>query len=263
MDVTEHFRDISAELKSVQNRIRRLIGNVHWPTDGAWKESVIRSVIRGYLPSTLSVGSGFILTPAGPSTQIDILIYDDTAPILFRDGDFVVIPADCARAVIEVKTSLSKTLLREALEKLNAVSAHLRGRCLLSRPFVGLFTYEPTTVEPQDVLSLLRETNGSTTVYEISALSFGDSQFYRYWQFEPGRRLGRPYERWHAYTVSGLSQGYFLHNIVEHLFPHVVEGAEALWYPWESKEQHLLDSISRRGEPPQPSPEASPAPEPP
>jgi hypothetical protein len=246
MDVSAHFRDISAELRAVQNRIRRLIGNIHWPTDGAWKESVIRSVLRGYLPSSYSVGSGFVLTPDGPSTQIDILIYDDSAPVHFRDGDFVIIPADCVRAAIEVKTSLAKAPLGEALEKLNAVASLLRKRSLTRRPFIGLFCFEPTTVDAGDILELLQQKNGETSVYEISALSFGDSQFYRFWEFDPNRRPSPMYETWHAYDVPELSQGYFLHNVIEHLFPRAFERAQDLWYPAESKELRLIARVPRR-----------------
>jgi hypothetical protein len=112
MNTVEYFRDLSNELRAVQNRIRNLIGDVHWPSDGAWKESVLRTVLRRYLPPSFTVGSGFILTPDGVSTQMDILICDDSAPVLFREGDFVITTADCVRAAVEVKTRLSKPKLK-------------------------------------------------------------------------------------------------------------------------------------------------------
>lgn len=246
MNVIEHFRDLSAELKSVKNRIRRLIGNAHWPTDGAWKESVIRTVIRGYLPSTFSVGSGFILTPDGPSTQIDILIFDDSAPVIFRDGDFVIVPADCVRAVIEVKTSLNRNRLHEALHRLNSISRNLRKRCIHPRPFIGLFCFEATTISSADVLQLLKQENGQINAYEISAMSFGDSQFFRYWEFTPGAQSMSPHDQWHAYKMEELSPGYFIHNIICHLFPQVTERAENLWFPDDGKEMHLEGTIRRK-----------------
>ena len=232
MNPIEYFRDLSKELKVVQNRIRNFIGDAHWPSDGAWKESVLRSVLRRYLPPSYTVGSGFVLTADGISTQIDIIICDDSAPILFRDGDFVIATADCVRAVVEVKTSLPASSLNPALAKLNDVAELLRRRCVHPRPFLGLFSYEAMRAEPAAVLRSLKQTNGSTSAYEICALCFGDSQFYRYWEFDPRLESRQPYDSWHAYMLPEIAPGYFIHNLVEHLFPHAVERAEQLSRRW-------------------------------
>lgn len=246
MNPQEYFRDLSTELRSVQNRVRQLIGDVHWPSDGAWKESALRAVIRGYLPVSVSVGTGFVLTADGPSTQIDILIYDDSAPVHFRDGDFVVISPDAVRAVIEVKTSLSRPALPTALEKLSGISYLLRKRCLPEPPFIGLFCYTKITCEPDFVLDALTQANGRFGDYEISALSFGDSQFYRFWRFEPGHPSGSLHESWHAYELPALAPGYFIHNVVEHLYPRAVERAEDIWYPVDGKEMRCIGQKRRK-----------------
>ena len=50
------------------------------------------------------------------SRQCDVLVYDATRyPVVFRDGDFVVIRPEAVRAVIEVKGSLSKPETLKAL----------------------------------------------------------------------------------------------------------------------------------------------------
>lgn len=246
MDVAQYFKNLSLELRAVQNRMRGLIGDKHWPSDGAWKESVLRTVLRSHLPKSLNVGSGFILTSAGPSTQIDILIYDDSAPLFFRDGDFVVIPPDSVRAVIEVKTKLTKTGLKTALHKLDSICAILRARCLTNRPFVGLFSFEKSAIPPQSVLELLKQENGKFGNYEISALSFGDDEFYRFWYFDPRTSQTRPHESWHGYRLNGVSQGYFIHNVIDHLYPATVKNSESLWYPIDGKENNLVAEIKRK-----------------
>jgi hypothetical protein len=246
MNSVEYFRDLSKELRAVQNRIRNLIGGVHWPSDGAWKESVLRTVLRRYLPPSFTVGSGFILTSEGVSTQIDILVCDDSAPILFRDGDFLISTADCVRAAVEVKTQLTAPKLREALGKLNQVSALMRRRCVHPHPFLGLFCYEPATSAATDILDALQEANGQTANYEIRALCFGDSQFYRFWEFDPRSTSRQPYDSWHAYELPEIAPGYFVHNLVEFLFPHAVERAEDMWYPVDGKERHLVATKKRR-----------------
>lgn len=247
MNPTEYFQSLSMELKAVQNRIRSFIAGAHWPSDGAWKESVLRAMLRRYLPPSYSVGSGFIVTPGKVSTQIDILICDDTSPMLFRDGDFMIATADCVCAVVEVKTRLGSNEMATSLTKLNDISALMRRRCVRRRPFLGLFSYEPTQVSPEDVLGCLKRLNGNTSDYEISALCFGDSQFYRYWRHDPQGRSGGGYDSWHAYDVPKAAPGYFVHNLVEWLFPHAIEGAEEMWYPVDGKENKRVAVQARRG----------------
>jgi hypothetical protein len=244
MSPIEYFKDLSKELRAVQNRIRNLIGGVHWPSDGAWKESVLRAILRRYLPPSFTVGSGFIVTPDGVSSQIDILICDDSAPILFRDGDFLIATADCVRAVVEVKTQLTTQKLHEALSKLNGISELLRRRCVYPKPFLGLFCYEPASGSPESVLDALQKANGRH--HEIRAMCFGDSQFYRFWEFDPRSSSRQPYESWHAYELPEIAAGYFVHNLVEFLFPHAVQRAQNLWYPVDGKEMHLVATKKRK-----------------
>ena len=100
-------------MQSLKNRIRNFISDAHWQTDGEWKESILRSVLRRYLPNTTGIGKGFIITKEGPSTQIDILIYDATKPILFKDGDFILVTPDATLGIIEVKTRVKRNDLKK------------------------------------------------------------------------------------------------------------------------------------------------------
>src|SRR4051812_30367296 len=122
MDITAHFKSLASELDAVKDRVQNLIGHAHWPTVGAWKESVLRFVIRKYLPPSLHIGSGFILSSGSLSTQIDILIYDDSGPILFKEGDLVIVTPDVVRAVIEVKTRIAKANLSDMVSRLDAIA---------------------------------------------------------------------------------------------------------------------------------------------
>jgi len=177
---------------------------------------------------------------------MDILICDDSAPILFRDGDFLITTADCVRAAVEVKTRLTTPKLHEALQKLNGVSTLMRRRCIHPRPFLGLFCYEPITTDPVAILDALQEANGQTSNYEMRALCFGDSQFYRFWEFDPRTASRQPYDSWHAYDLPEIAPGYFVQNLVEFLFPNAVERADDMWYPVDGKERHLVATKSRR-----------------
>jgi len=246
MNPADYFRDLSKEFRAVQNRIRNLIGDAHWPSDGAWKESVLRTVLRRYPPPSFTVGTGFILTPEGPSTQVDILLCDDSAPLLFRDGDFLVCPGDCVRAAVEVKTQLPPRKLHEALSKLDEVSALLRRRCIHPPPFLGLFSYEPITSKPTIILDTLQQVNGQSNNYVIQALSFGDSQYYEFWDFDPQSNSRQPYDSWVAYNLPDCAPGYFLHSLILFLFPHAAERARKMWFPEEMNQRAVIEIRKRK-----------------
>ena len=104
LDFLAYHQSLAAELNAVKDRVRHLIR--HWPTDGSFKESVLRSVLRRHLPESLFIGTGFIVTATDCSTQIDLLIVDKEHPRLFWDGDLIIVTPEAVKAVIEVKTGL-------------------------------------------------------------------------------------------------------------------------------------------------------------
>src|SRR5207302_9189399 len=118
MDTNAYFRSLTAEITALKDRIRNFIGEAHWLSDGLWKESVIRAILRRYWPGAAGVGTGFVITDMGPTSQIDILIYDLTIPVLFRDGDFVIVTADATLGLIEVKTKIQKSEIEERCRKI-------------------------------------------------------------------------------------------------------------------------------------------------
>lgn len=98
MDIIEYHKSTTNELKSIQNKIRSLVPN--WLEDGMYKESVLRGVLRSFLPKSIDIASGYVVQQTGnrgehlSSPQIDILIYDNTYPILFKKEEVVIVTAD-------------------------------------------------------------------------------------------------------------------------------------------------------------------------
>jgi hypothetical protein len=111
---------LGGELAALSERIGQIVS--HAPTVGTYRESLLVSVLRRHLPERYHVATGFIY---GLARQIDILIYDsvDHAP-LFREGDLVVVPEEAVRAVIEVKTTLTVSELRNSISMLGEASQH-------------------------------------------------------------------------------------------------------------------------------------------
>ena len=244
MDTNAHFRSLASEITAIRNRVQNLIGPAHWPTVGAAKESVLRSIIRRHLPPSLHVGSGFILSPDGQSSQIDILIYDERAPVLFKDGDLVILTPDSVRGVIEVKTRLSMQEFKNAVSKLDEIATLMRLKPRDPAPFFGLFAYEGPSLNDAALLSALKEHNGRFGSYVINFVSIGIRQFVRFWQFPPNGPARR-YSCWHSYDLDGLAQAYFIHNIIDYLFPESVVSNNALWFPFTGKESALEATLPR------------------
>jgi hypothetical protein len=239
MDVPEYFKSLTLELKALKNRVRQFIENRHWLTDGEWKEGVLRNILRRNLPDSVGVGRGFIITDTGSSGQIDILIYDKSKPVLFRDGDLVFITPDAVEGVIEVKSSIDTSIFREACERLIKISELILRHSPRNRTynkFFSIFSYESRVRKDSKYLDILSELSDKPNrLVHFCCLS--SSKFIRFWfnnPQTPGQKT--KYEYWHSYKLKDMAYGYFLHNVVEAICPQSVKKNESLWYPINGKE---------------------------
>ena len=178
-DFRAFHQSIAAELASAKNQVRNLIQDRHWLTDGEHKEAVLRSVIRRHLPSSMTMGTGFVVTKDDVSTQIDILIIDGRSPVLFREGDLMIVTPDAVRAVIEVKTELSRTVYKKALKTLGRIKA-MCNQFVSDEVWTGLFVYEEGEVNDSTVLKALAN-SGRTANGRVDCVSCGLNRFVRYW----------------------------------------------------------------------------------
>src|SRR5437016_5226748 len=119
MNLIEYHKSVADEIDAVRNRIRHLMNEPHWPTDGEMKESLLRHILRRHLPETFRVGRGFVLSQDRCSKQIDILVYDSSSPVIFKEGDLVFLSRDTVRAIIEVKSKTTRQTFQLALDNLN------------------------------------------------------------------------------------------------------------------------------------------------
>jgi len=193
---------------------------------------VLRSFLARRLPETVGVGRGFVLTANGPTTQCDIILYNKSAPTLFKEGELVFLTPDAVLGIIEVKSRVDRTVLRQVLEKFADIGAKLgseREHC-----FFGAFSYESTFRQETVILEELRDICDHETKI-MNLLSLGCSTFVRWWKHSPE---GGPqhYERWHAYHLERMSAGYFIANVVDFVCPESVGSNSWLWFPEEGKE---------------------------
>lgn len=118
----KYLESWSAELAAKADRVRQLIGNRHWLTDGHHKEVIIREFLLRYTPPDLEIGSGFIkhLNLDLCSPEIDILISNSSLhPPFFNEGGIQILPPSSVVAYIEVKSTFSASSLSKALDTIS------------------------------------------------------------------------------------------------------------------------------------------------
>jgi hypothetical protein len=76
-----------------------------------------------FLPKKYSIGSGIVIDRnGGRSNQIDVVIYDSHFhPELFSQGSGYLYPVDVVYMVIEIKTTMNKDKMKEAIENIRSV----------------------------------------------------------------------------------------------------------------------------------------------
>lgn len=241
MRTEEYFRSLSDECETLKNRVRYLINDAHWPTDGEWKESVLRSMIRRSAPQSITVGRGFVVNHERCSNQIDVLLYDNTLPILYKDGDLVFVTPSSCRAIIEVKTRVSAQQFQAASEKLAEDAEFIRSAAIGYPLFVGIFAYELKGGGGRRLLESLQTIASGNENRVVDHASLGASKFIKYWSSSPSGNLGR-YSTWHLYNLERMAPGYFIHNLLANVCRDPMARREDAWFPQESKEVHLEET---------------------
>ena len=235
-DYLKYQQSISNEIISTKDRIRNLIGGIHYGEDGRYKEILLRNIIMSKLPNFAAMGTGFVLGETEISTQIDIIIFRKDFPLIFQCSDFVIVPKEAVLGIIEVKTRLNRGNFRETYLK-----AHDNGKIIGPQVFNGIFAYE------NDIcFNKLPRTISETcqSHYEnVNHIAFGASHFMKYWR--DGQPDGSPNDKYHIYEICDLAFGYFISNLVENIhiqitgYDSIPESMDRIMYPIENtKEAH-------------------------
>jgi hypothetical protein len=239
-DFIKYHESLTLELHALKDRVRNLVK--HHPTDGGYKEAALRAMLRRHLPDSFNIGNGFIVTPDGHSTQVDLLITDGSKPNLFRDGDLMIVTPDCVRAIIEVKTSIrGPAELSECSLKL-AEAASKCQNCR-TRPWVGLFSYDGEGQQPRNYIPAFQQAFDQTGV-AIDCFSCGRDHFARHWrsnEVERNSDLDCTRNRWVTYKLVNLASAYFIGNVIDSLVDLKDEASDFAWYSLpEGKSPHRL-----------------------
>lgn len=123
-----YIESLANELLSKYRRLDSIL--THAPSRGSYHEKILRDLIRGYLPSTFSVGEGFIVNKNGnTSSQMDILVVDNMDPRSFgyKDQNFYVATNLAVTCFGEVKTYCKRNEFIESFHNLVRASQIMGG----------------------------------------------------------------------------------------------------------------------------------------
>ena len=118
----KQFNDEAQDLWSGFERLKR--DKITNKTDeGEYLENLLINFLKRYLPKKLSVGRGYIMNEEGKtSLQQDIVIFNSENYILLKNTDgFQVFPIECVYSTVEVKSTLSKPVLRAANKNVQSI----------------------------------------------------------------------------------------------------------------------------------------------
>lgn len=161
----------SLELTSRSNRIRQLIGDAHWLSDGHHKEELLRDFLTRYLPKDLDILRGFVkpnMVGSKCSPEVDILITDPHRAIpYFQEGGVQIVHPDAVIAHLEVKSKFTADTIKEALLNI----ARTKRLTTLGNP-----TFEPWS---GIIFYTIAASRTPDTIIEtlINALNYANSDF--------------------------------------------------------------------------------------
>ena len=180
-------------------------------------KKILRNVIKRFLPSNLSIGTGFVIKKNNGDTQIsnqiDIIIYDNTVPVLFSEGDFVITTYKNVEGIIEVKTKIRNNQLK------NNTKGRNKWKVDWKEYFNGIFGYEYAGDINENIDRIIKEAEAKGYVNHIS---LGPDVFIRFWKKEDKNRLS-PAENgqndfYNIYNIKGLSFIFYFKSTGTHLF---------------------------------------------
>ncbi len=249
MDIIAFQKSITHELDVVKNRVRNLIGNAHWGEEGRYKEAILKNIIKKFLPSNLSVGTGFILNNNNQndiSRQLDIIVYENTLPVLFSESDFIVTTLRNVRGIIEVKTRINSNTINAVVEQFDNSVNSLGGIIKRRRMFLGIFSFEfDGNIEDERIDTSLVECHGI-----VNHISLGPNFFIRKWKHSDAQNLEPPVECetnfYNVYGIESLSFSYFISNLLAIATPGGLRDRYWFSFPIQgTKEVNRLRTICR------------------
>ncbi len=263
----KYQQSIAAEFAAQKDRVRFFIENAHWGEDGRYKEIILADYIKSVVPSNVSVGTGFIKNAQDEVTsQIDIIIYKNDYPYLFKKGDFVILIPDSVLGIIEVKSNAATSILskKQSNKPSTIEKCEHNGKIIGSKSiFNGIFGYDSELrFENMSRRSHFFQQLEKSEGY-LNCIAFNSNFFCKYWNDgNPHDRCFDPRPCYSFYNLSakelniescshneGLAYGYFISNLLESVYEQTHQERpsdqyyEFLYPIEEGKETHRIKGM--------------------
>jgi hypothetical protein len=139
------FLSQTEELVAQADRVRSLIKDSHWYTDGAFKEALLLDSVRRRLPMGMQARRGFVLSDdfAECSKEQDCIIHERlNATPVFEAVDFQIVKPTGVVGLVSVKTKFHKDEFLDALRGLVSALKIIAEQSGSQVPFIGAFFFD-------------------------------------------------------------------------------------------------------------------------
>jgi|SRR6185437_8594041 len=227
---------LAEELSAQANRVRDLIGDVHWLTDGHHKEYLLIDLLKRHLPVGMIAARGFVISPTGGSavsTEQDILIVDTLCetPVFSQSGVIIAFPRSVVAAV-SVKTTLDSETVKDSVAGLctvrNMATDHAEPRSLWcgayyfnEGPIVGrspplVFEYIRKAMDASPVRNPVIPADHPVPVGPDLHCSARELVFKLNHGYQDGGDAAKP-TTLAGYRCKGLATAFFLGDLLDHV----------------------------------------------
>ncbi len=125
--VSAGFVLFASQLAGALQAARNAFG--HDLARGEYLEGILKSALRDILPTGYNLFSGQIISTTSISRQQDLVVVDSkNVSSLLRSEDLGIVPIESVSGTIEVKTSLTKKTVEEAVRNVESVKALVKDR---------------------------------------------------------------------------------------------------------------------------------------
>lgn len=230
-DRKKFLKSLASELLSQADRVRNLIGDRHWLSDGSHKEALLANLLRRTLPHAIETSRGFLISASNPracSKELDILLLDTFSQgPFFNENELIIGTAEQAIAAVSVKTRLGTKELESVLENLGSAKMLTSLDSSKREMWTGGFFYfdEPasgTRPAPQEIVGKIATALTKRASGEGSAV---DSHWPNMLAVGPDlivqiEREGAKGPQVKAYRCIGLAAGAFVAGLLDHVSSH-------------------------------------------
>ncbi len=151
---------------------------------GTYRESIVKDFLKFIIPPSFDISTGFLITADDDiSTQCDIIVFDSKMTPIYEEGDRQrFFPIETVHCIGEVKSTLSKSQFKEAINKLarcKTLSGKIKSPTILSKHHSGIFDPKNNPYDSIPSFLICKKLDFDVTSIDIDSLYEKDIE---HWQ---------------------------------------------------------------------------------